>query len=202
MRPALRAAICESLRTKADKLAVRYLGAFQFSALAQAASELAECEGFSLPVSLPFPARSLTIQSAIAETIQAAHSLAQSPSDIRAHLALKDAIYQVDVAIGRAADNRPASLLAANVEPPERVPFAAKRAPREAVLELSNGSATMAGRNPHAARDLSMRDARIVAILAKRRHLNGKPYTRRMIADMIAEAQAMTDDQAACYIHI
>lgn len=201
MRPALRAAICESLRAKADKLAVRYLGAFQFSALAQAASELAECEGFSLPANLPFPARSLTIQSAIAETIQAAHFLAQFPSDIRAHLALKDAIYQVDVAIGRAADNRPASLLAANVEPPERVPFAAKRAPREAVLELSNGSATMAGRNPHAARELNMRDARIVAILAKRRYRTTKNVSRRQIAELIGEAQAMTDDQARNYIY-
>lgn len=200
-RVALRAAICESLRAKADKLAVRYLGAFQFSALAQTASELAECEGFSLPANLPFPARNLSIQSAIAETIQAAHFLAHSPNDIRAHLALKDAIYQVDVAIGRAADKVPASLLAANVEPPERVPFAAKRAPRETVLELSSGSAQMAGRSPHHTRDLNMRDARIVAILAKRRYRTTKNVSRRQIAELISEAQAMTDDQARNYIY-
>lgn len=200
MRASLRP-ICESVRQKADALAVRYLGAFQFSALNLAASELADKAGFTIPRNLPFTPDNRTMRAALADVIQSAHALASDPENIRAHLNLRAAVAQFDHSVGLAADKIPARTLAADVQAPEPVPFAAKRAPRECVLELSNGSAQMAGRNPHSARELSMRDARIVAILAKRRFRNTGKVTRRQIAELISEAQAMPEAVAANFIY-
>lgn len=158
---------------------------------------------------IPHKVRAVPIPRARLAYWQALDAWCSAPEDLRAYLAQDRARATFEHSLGHAQGNADRLLVASKPRRQQKtLPQRAhapetyiqlKRAPSESVRELSNGSAVMAGLQPHSARDLSMRAVRAASVLAA---IRGKKYyqTRRQISELIAECEAMSDDSIAHYL--